>query len=111
MASLYDRLCILGDWETDGGSINPCIFGRALHLYATGVVTASWVKANCMDVTESALTPSQESDMDDLLATIPAVSSSERPAWASKVEAILWSGRETRSGFDTESAIKTALGV
>lgn len=115
-ASLYERICCLGDWENDNGALNPTGVCRAMVLYASGVVNAAYVKAQCFGDGELALTSAQQSDMDDLLATMPStllslVGAFNKALWAAKVEAIFWAGRELRPGFTTEALIKTALGV
>lgn len=115
-ASLYDRACCFGDWENDGGSINPTGLVRVLTLYAAGLVNDAYVKANCASDEESALTVAQESDIDDILATMPGtllslVGAFNKALWAAKVECVLWAGREQRTGFTTEALVKTALGV
>lgn len=115
-ASLYERACLLGDWENDGGGLNPSCLARALVMYASGLVNSAYVTANCVGDGESALTPAQESDLDDILATMPStllslVGAFNKALWAAKVECTLWAGREQRAGFTTEALIKTALGV
>lgn len=115
-ASLYDRACCFGDWENDGGSINPGALGIALCLYADDTVDTDYVIDNCRSDGESALTSAQEGDVADVVATRPAalltaVNAFARASWARRIEAILWAGREQRPGFTTEAAVKTALGV
>lgn len=115
-ASLFERVCCMGDYENDGGAINPTYIGRALTLYAAGTVDASFVADNCMDPSEGALTVAQETDLTSLLATMPAnllsfLSAFQKAQWAGKVESIFWAARDGRTGFTTEALVKTALGV
>ncbi len=115
-ASYYDRVCCFGDWENDGGQLRSDTLGKALVLYAAGLVDAAYVKTHCLEPGDNALTSPQQADIDDILATMPStllslVGAFNKALWAAKVEQVLGAGRDQKTGFTTEAAVKTALGV
>jgi hypothetical protein len=115
-ATFVERVCRFGDWENDGGSLRPDVIARALTLFAAGVVDANYVKTYVVDDGESALTVGQQSDVDDLLSTLPGlilnlVGAVDKALWASRIEYILQAGMDRKSGFTTAAMVNTALGV
>ena len=112
MASFWERVLCINDFDTDGGPIDPTFMGHALRLYAQGLATSAWIKGIINTTT------SQGADLDALLATQPStgllstlLNAKNVSQWPEKCWAVLQMAQSGYPNFNSVAEMKAALGV
>lgn len=100
----------MGDYENDGGGIDPHTVLINFTLYQIGQVDAGWLE----DL--YALTAAQRAELDEILATQPAsllflVNAVDQARWPLRMHAIICAGAQRSPGYETASDVRVALGV
>jgi hypothetical protein len=118
MATFIERCIRVGDYETDGGVIDPTSVRTALQLYERADTNMDSLAEVGTAVTydSGSLTQAQEAELAEILATMPPTASNptgavNRAAWATRVAGVLEAGVRQWAGFTTGAAIRTKLGL
>lgn len=111
-ANIYERIMCTGDYVADGGQLDGAFVGNCVALWASGTVTAAWIKDICQ------MSTAQSAQLDELLATQPStgllaslVNAKAVSQWPDKVRTILVFAATLYANFDTVAEVKAALGV
>lgn len=111
MATLYERILGLADYDTDGGGIDRTQLDVALHMWDNGNLTTANFK------TMFGCTTPQAADVDDVFATRPAalltvLNAVNRARWCDSVMANVVDAQNGYSaGTLTGAQLKTRLGA
>lgn len=108
-ATFIERCIRVGDYENDGGIIDIEDLEDHLHLLESGDITTADIE------TRFSLTTAQRTQLDDIVATLPAVTTAAdaaaRAGWVHRVFGVLRLGVRGHTDYDTDAKCATALGL